>query len=124
VPHGTVCAALLPHAIAANLRAGSGELLGRYAVLGRVLAGESKLATEEAAWGCVRFTAGLVKELGIPPLGKFGVAEADVAEMVGLARKARSMRFNPVVLSDEALAGVLVAAIRGDSALVFRGPSL
>jgi hypothetical protein len=36
--------------------------------------------------------------------------------MVGLARKASSMRFNPVVLSDEALAGVLVAGIRGDQA--------
>jgi hypothetical protein len=30
---------------------------------------------------------------------------------VGLARKASSMKFNPVVLSDEALAGVLRAAI-------------
>jgi alcohol dehydrogenase class IV len=117
VPHGTVCAALLPHVIAANLRAGPREVTERYAGVGRVLAGDSKLAAEEAAWGCVRFTAGLVKELGIPPLGKFGIAEADVSEMVGLARKASSMRFNPVVLSDEALAGVLLAGVRGDSAI-------
>jgi alcohol dehydrogenase class IV len=115
VPHGTVCAALLPHVIAATLRAGGREVMERYATIGRVLAGDSKLAAEGAAHACVRFTAGLVKELGIPPLSKFGMAEGDVSEMVGLARKASSMRFNPVVLSDEALAGVLVAGIRGDS---------
>ena len=31
--------------------------------------------------------------------------------MVGLARNASSMRFNPVVLSDEALAGALNSAV-------------
>jgi alcohol dehydrogenase class IV len=116
VPHGTVCAALLPHVIAANLRAGPREVLERYATIGRVLAGDSNLPADEAAQTCVQFTAALVKELGIPPLRKFGVAERDVSEMVGLARKASSMRFNPVVLSDETLAGVLLAGIRGDSA--------
>jgi alcohol dehydrogenase class IV len=116
VPHGTVCAALLPHVIAANVRAGAREVMERYAVIGRVVAADAKLSAEEAARACVRFTAGLVKELGIPPLSRFGVAEGGVPEMVGLARKASSMRFNPVVLSDEALAGVLVAGIRGDQA--------
>jgi alcohol dehydrogenase class IV len=102
--------------IAANLRAGGGEVLERYAAVGRVLTGGRALKAEEAAWGCVRVTAGLVRELDIPPLSRFGVKEEGVAEMVGLARKASSMRYNPVVLSDEALSGVLVAGIRGEAA--------
>jgi alcohol dehydrogenase class IV len=114
VPHGTVCAALLPHVIAANLRAGSGDLWERYAAVGRIVVGNDTLATYGAAGECVRFAAGMVKELRIPPLAAFGLTEADVPEMVGLARKASSMRFNPVALSDDALAAVLRAGIRGE----------
>jgi alcohol dehydrogenase class IV len=114
VPHGTVCAALLPHVIAANVAAlrGSGGQAGlaRYAAVGRKLTGED-LVESEAIEACVRVTAELARVLRIPPLGQFGLAEKDIAEMVALARKASSMRFNPVVLSDEALAGVLSAAI-------------
>jgi alcohol dehydrogenase class IV len=121
VPHGTVCAALLPHVIAANLRAGSGELVKRYAEVGRKLVGDAGTPEEEAAWGCVRVTGEMVRELKIPALGAFGLGEGDVAEMVQLARKASSMRFNPVVLSDAVLAAVLVAGIRGDAAETKRG---
>jgi alcohol dehydrogenase class IV len=114
VPHGVVCAALLPHVIAANvaaLRGSAGEAgLARYAAVGRKLMGED-LVECEAIEACIGFTADLARELKIPALGQFGMREKDIAEMVELARKASSMRFNPVVLSDEALAGVLRAAI-------------
>ena len=116
VPHGTVCAALLPHVIAANLRDGSAELVARYAEVGGRLAGSEGRSAEAAAWACVRVTGEMVREMKIPPLGKFGLGEGDVQEMVQLARKASSMRFNPVALSDEVLAGVLMAGIRGDAA--------
>jgi alcohol dehydrogenase class IV len=115
VPHGTVCAALLPHVIAANvaaLRVGGVEAgLARYAGVGRKLTGEERLNDAEAIEACVRFTAELARALRIPPLRRFGIGEKVIEEMVALARKASSMRFNPVVLSDEALAGVLRAAI-------------
>jgi alcohol dehydrogenase class IV len=115
VPHGTVCAALLPHVIKANVEAlrGSGGASGlaRYATVGRILVGNDRMGDEEAIAACVDFTAALAANLGIPRLAKFGVSEKDVAEMVGLAKKASSMRFNPVVLSDEALANVLRSAI-------------
>jgi alcohol dehydrogenase class IV len=58
--------------------------------------------------------AGLVDKFKIPALAQFGLAETDVEEMVGLARRASSMRFNPVALSDEALAAALRAAILGE----------
>jgi alcohol dehydrogenase class IV len=113
-PHGTVCAALLPHVIAANIaamRAGEGRGLARYAEVGRRLAGDMSLADEAAIEACMRITSDLVRELEIPTLSAFGMSAAHVLEMVKLARKASSMRFNPVVLSDEALSGALSAAI-------------
>ncbi|HEY7119046.1 MAG TPA: iron-containing alcohol dehydrogenase, partial [Tepidisphaeraceae bacterium] len=117
-PHGTICAALLPHVIAANFEAMKRSPDGapgitRYADIGRRLGARADASDEDAASECVRFTAYLARELNIPPLARFGLTEARVPEMVALARKASSMRYNPVILSDEALAAALVAAIRG-----------
>jgi alcohol dehydrogenase class IV len=118
VPHGTVCAALLPHVIAANIRAlraqdsaDGARALSRYATIGRNLPGYESAADAEAMDGCVRFTSSLAWEMNIPPLKQFGIRPDDVPEMAALARKSSSMRYNPVVLSDESLAGVLIAAI-------------
>ena len=58
--------------------------------------------------------ASLVLDLNIGPLSQFGLTESAVPAMVALARKASSMRYNPVVLSDANLAKALLAAIRGE----------
>lgn len=120
VAHGTVCAALLPHVIAANIRALRAQPpstgargLSRYAEIGRQFPGFEAAADNDAIDACVHFTANLLRELRIPALNQFGLRPADAAEMVALARKASSMRFNPVVLSDESLSAALIAAIGG-----------
>jgi alcohol dehydrogenase class IV len=116
-PHGTICAALLPHIIAANVRAlreqgqPDGRGLARYADVGRQFPGLESAGDDAAIDGCIQFVSELVRELDIPPLIRFGVGPADVPEMIALARKASSTRFNPVVLSDEALSEALKAAI-------------
>ena len=116
MPHGTVCAALLPHVMRANVAALRAEslkhpVLGRYANIGRLLCqgppGRDELAIDA---GCGAAET-LMKDLGIPRLGTFGLTAERVPEMVALARKASSMRYNPVALSDEALAKILSAAI-------------
>jgi alcohol dehydrogenase class IV len=116
-PHGVVCAALLPHVIAANVaamrEANDARGLARYAGVGRQLLADERAAGEAAVEACVSMTADLARELKIPPLSRYGMSEADVPAMVALARKASSMRFNPVTLSDEALSAALSAAIRG-----------
>jgi alcohol dehydrogenase class IV len=116
IPHGVVCAALLPRVIAANVDALSTPntdlpLLSRYATVGRVLSGDATLSDSLAIDRAVRETASLAVVLRIPRLSSFGLTWARVPEMVALARKASSMRFNPVVLSDEALAGILEHAL-------------
>jgi alcohol dehydrogenase class IV len=121
VPHGTVCAALLPHVVATNVRAlrAKNETRGlkRYADVGRRLPELGRVDDRTAMDGCVRFLFDLVRELKIPPLKDFGMSEASVKEMVGLARKASSMKFNPVVLTDDELSNALLAAIEGRGAL-------
>jgi len=115
-PHGSVCAALLPHVMAANVAAlrapGSAHpALARYAAVGRAMAGRPDLADSQAVDEAIRSVAALVDRLNIPGLGRFGFNERDIPGIVALARKSSSMRYNPVELSDEAVAGALRAAI-------------
>lgn len=115
IPHGTVCAALLPHVVEANIAAlaaesGQHPYLERYAELGRRLTAHAALGREEALDACRRFLFDLVHRLRIPPLREFGFQPAHVPDLVALARKASSMRYNPVVLPDETLTQILTAA--------------
>jgi alcohol dehydrogenase class IV len=112
IPHGTVCAALLPHVVEANIDALRAEAadhpyLDRYADLGRALIGDSLLDGVSAVDDGVLFLRNLVQRLQIPPLREFGITPNHFAEIVALARKASSMRYNPVVLSDERLLEIL-----------------
>jgi alcohol dehydrogenase class IV len=115
IPHGTLCAALLPGVMQANVRAlraaGDAAGLARYAGVGRALADNPHLDDAQAILFALRQVARLARRLGIPRLGGFGLAEQHVAPMVQLARKASSMRFNPVILSDNVLAGILGSAL-------------
>ena len=90
IPHGVVCAALLPWVTAANIAAlrEAKDLrgLGRYADVGRRLPGLEEEEDEAALNGCQEFLFDLVKELGIPTLKSFGMGAGNVAEMVALAK--------------------------------------
>ena len=117
IPHGTICAALLPHVMAANVRAlraaGGESTLSKYAQVGRTLSGEPQLDDDRAIDAGIARCASLSAEMGIPPLSHFGVAESDIPAMVELAQRSSSMKYNPVALDDAALSGVLASAIAG-----------
>lgn len=122
VPHGNVCAVLLPPVIAANvaaLRQQSPDhpTLARYADVGRALTGRRELDDVAAVGAAVVFVMELVRDLKIPPLATFGVGEADGPGMVALAKKSSSMRYNPVALSDDVLGGILRAGIAATAAM-------
>jgi alcohol dehydrogenase class IV len=115
IPHGTICAALLPHVVSANIAALAAEsaehpYLVRYAELGRRLSGGAALHREAALEAGPRFLSELVNQLNIPPLRGFGLQPEHIPDMVALARKASSMRYNPVVLSGETLTQILSGA--------------
>jgi len=96
IPHGVACGVLLPHVIAANRRRG----VTKYDDIDRTLGAD-------AAETC----AGLVHQLNLPRLASFGVRTQDVPAMVDLAKRASSMRYNPVVLDDATLADVLTQSL-------------
>jgi alcohol dehydrogenase class IV len=111
-PHGAVCAALLPHVMAANLdalrrRSVGGETLRRFETIARLLTGS---ATADADDGC-RWLSQLVREFRIPSLGSYGVTTADEDEIVARAGQTSSMRGNPVLLEPNELKQILRAAL-------------
>lgn len=112
VPHGTVCAALLPPVIEANIAALMAKSpvhagLARYEELARILTDD---ANEQPA-AAAHYTNVLKQKLRIPGLSQFGFREADIPEMVALAKKSSSMRYNPIALSDLALGAILKDAL-------------
>ncbi|PWU01271.1 MAG: alcohol dehydrogenase [Terriglobia bacterium] len=111
-PHGAVCAALLPHAMAVNIRALSeraprSQALGRYEEIARLLTGHPRAAAEDG----VRWVAQLCARLEIPPLGSYGVRQDDIPDLVEKAARTSSMRGNPITLTEEELGEVVALAI-------------
>jgi len=116
VPHGFACAAVLPHVMEANLRAAPGshagdEAVRRYAEVARALNADHGKTGKMAARGGIEFVRELCMRLGVPPLSRYGVTREAVPDLVARAKLTSSMRANPVDLTDEELAGILIAAI-------------
>lgn len=111
-PHGAVCAAVLPHAMAINIaalrqRAPESDALSRFGEIARLLTGRPHATPEEgAAW-----TGELCRKLEIPPLRAYGVATADIAALVEKAAKASSMKANPLALTTNELTEIMQRAL-------------
>ncbi len=116
IPHGVACGTTLAGIEAANVAAletrdpGS-SALGRYATLGRLIAGLPETAPDrEARHALIAELRRWSTALAIPGLGRYGLDEAGIPAIVADARGS-SMRTNPVLLTDEELASVLRAAL-------------
>jgi alcohol dehydrogenase class IV len=110
-PHGALCAALLPHGMAANIaglraRAPQHLALERYATIARLLTGRNDAGAED---GIERVHA-LCLELNVPALRTWGITEADLPGVVEEATRASSMKANPLPLTSEELLAVITAA--------------
>jgi alcohol dehydrogenase class IV len=111
-PHGAVCAALLPHVMAANLRAlrarvPGGATLRRYDEVARLVTGNPSAKADEG----VQWVRELVADLKIPKLAAYGVSQAYIGELVEKATQASSMKANPILLMPGQLEEVLGAAM-------------
>jgi alcohol dehydrogenase class IV len=111
-PHGALCARLLPFVIAANVRAlreraPESPALERYAEVARIVTGRPDAAAEDgAAWALE-----LVEALSVPDLASYGLGVGDLADAVARARRASSMRGNPVELTEGELGRILDQAL-------------
>ena len=111
-PHGAVCAALLPHVMAANLRAlrerdPHSYAFSRYQRIAVLLTNNPRATTDAG----VEWVQKLVAELPIPKLGAYGVREEHVADIVAKSANASSMKANPIVLTPDELAQILRLAL-------------
>jgi alcohol dehydrogenase class IV len=96
IPHGAICAALLPHGMQANLRAAP----ARFQQIATLLTGKGRATAEDG----VQWVSNLSQDLNIPQL-----RIANIAEVVAKAKTASSMKANPVVLTDPELTAILQA---------------
>ena len=111
-PHGAICAALLPHGMAINIRASrarapEGETLRRYETVARLLTGEPDAVAEEG----IEWVRQLCQELQIPPLSSYGIQERDVPTLVEKASRASSTKGNPITLTRDELRQLLTSAL-------------
>jgi alcohol dehydrogenase class IV len=111
-PHGALCAALLPHGMAANVaglraRAPQHPALERYSAIARLLTGRSEASAEDG----IEWVSALSAELNIPALRAWGVTDADLPGVTEKAAKASSMQANPLPLTQEELIAVVRAAL-------------
>jgi len=113
-PHGAVCAAMLPHAMAVNLRAlrsraPQSPALGRYDEIARLLTGRPHATASDA----VTFAGDLCRRFEIPPLAACGIGASDISTLAEKAARSSSMQANPIVLSPEELREILTLALPG-----------
>ncbi|HVW07725.1 MAG TPA: iron-containing alcohol dehydrogenase [Bryobacteraceae bacterium] len=104
-PHGAVCAAILPHGMAANIRAGAAP--ERYREIAAILTGSAQASAQDG----VTWVFDLVRELGVPSLAKYGISLAHVDDIVAKAATASSMKANPVQLPADEMKRVLEESI-------------
>jgi len=110
-PHGSLCAALLPHGMTANVaalraRAPQHPALERYSAIARLLTGRHDATAEDG----IHWVNALCNELNVPALRAWGVTEADLPGVVEKATGASSMKANPLPLTSEELLAVVMAA--------------
>lgn len=111
-PHGAVCAALLPHAMALNLKAlrehdpGS-PVLARFVEIARILTGRPEAFAEDGI-ECISM---LAAHLRIPGLREHGIDEVHIPELITKGRQASSMKANPIALSEDELGEILRRAL-------------
>jgi alcohol dehydrogenase class IV len=111
-PHGAICARLLPLVMDANIKALSkrqpdSSALDRYHEVARLLTGDSSVVAEDGA----NWVWNLCREMNIRPLAEYGLQSDDFPMLVAQARKASSMKGNPIFLTNGELTNILEKAM-------------
>jgi alcohol dehydrogenase class IV len=88
-------------------RAPGNVTLQRYEEIARILIGSEQAPADDG----VQWVGELARDLQVPRLGSYGIRSEHVAELVAKAAQSSSMKANPVLLSDEELAGALRQAL-------------
>jgi alcohol dehydrogenase class IV len=111
-PHGAVCARLLPLVAETNLkalrvRAARNPSLERFIEMSRLLTGDQNAHAEDG----IKWLSGLCAALKVPPLATYGVTKSDFPEIIAQAKRASSMKGNPIELMDTELLSIMESAL-------------
>lgn len=104
-PHGSICAAILPHGMAGNIHAGA--TAERYTEIARLVTGTASATAEDG----VKWVMDLNQRLSVPRLSAWGIRDNDVPAIVERAARASSMKANPTPLTVPELAEILHRAL-------------
>jgi alcohol dehydrogenase class IV len=110
--HGAICARLLPHAMAINVRAlkarqAKSPALRRYDEIARILTGNDEAAARDG----VVWVQELCQALQVPSLASYGMTQADLPSVIEKSSAASSMRGNPIELTPEEMREILERAL-------------
>jgi alcohol dehydrogenase class IV len=110
--HGTICAALLPHVIDANVQSllahhPDSPALIRYDQIAQILTSDQSAKAAEG----VKWIHELCSALKVSPLSKLGLKGQDFPTVIAKARRSSSMKGNPIELTDDELLEILKKAI-------------
>jgi alcohol dehydrogenase class IV len=110
-PHGSVCAALLPHALQTNLhalrqRAANSPSLNRFDELGPLLTGNPTANANDA----ITWVSDLCEELKVPKLTGYGIRPEHFDLLCDRAVASSSMKANPIQLTPAELREILERA--------------
>jgi len=111
-PHGAICGKLLPFVMEANVRALQERApdcpaLARFDEVARILTKNSAARACDA----VVWIQQLCGTFGLPGLRTYGLTEHNMPTVVAKAKKASSMKGNPIALHDQELVTILEQAI-------------
>lgn len=111
-PHGVICGKLLPYVIEVNVRAlqsrsPDSPALARFDEIAQILTAK---ATARAS-GAVSWIQELCAEFNLPGLSAYGLRQEDVPAIAAQAKKASSMKGNPVELHNDEIIDSLEKAM-------------
>lgn len=111
-PHGILCARFLPLVMETNIRALEARqpdhpALQRYTEIAQILTGDRNASAQDGA----NWTRGLVNDLKIPWLSRYGLGPDDFPEAIQKTQKANSFKGNPIELDAGELAAILEQAL-------------
>jgi len=111
-PHGAVCGRLLPFVFEVNVKAlrergEDKQTIRKYDEIAAILTGKK---TSKAV-SAVKWVKKISEAFSLPPLGTYGMTEADVPALMEKSMNASSMKGNPVVLTEDELRGILLQAM-------------
>ncbi|MGL1892828.1 MAG: iron-containing alcohol dehydrogenase [Spirochaetaceae bacterium] len=101
IPHGLICAILLPRVLKVNyyavIKRGTVQQLNKFKELATILTGhdDPNLA--------IKIVEDLTKELNIPNLSKFGIKKEDIDNIVLMSKDSSSMKGNTILLTEDEL---------------------